>query len=184
MGLALVSVSCESQGSKQNYCAAQCGVIVLTHRNEATKDLKMLQQNNVKVMSEIIAKAMLNQSTFDFAESVYGDVFRSADSFCINDFSGAQREEVLSMMVDELCSDVYPKQEAQFYCDDCFDFEAECDFDPEPIAKGLSRSDALELINSGARFVYLCNYKGEDEGILLEVLAGRVRVFVSKWNYV
>ena len=143
----------------------------------------MLQQNNIIAMSEIIAKAMLNQSTFDFAESVYGDVFRSADSFCINDFSGAQRQEVLSMIVDKLCSDVYPKQEAQLYCDDCFDFDVECDFDPEPIAKGLSRSEALDLINSGARFVYLCNYKGEEEGMTLEALVSGVRVFVSKWNY-
>ena len=144
-------------------------------------------QHAIPLLSEIISTAMLDKSTFDLAESVYAEVFRSPESFCIDDFSGLQRDEMLEMMVGELTSDLHAINvdgdfDPSLFCgeDDNFcDYEVEC----TPVARGVSHDDAMSMIASGIRFVYLCNYKGEDSGIALEDLTGGVRTFVSKWNY-
>ncbi len=45
-------------------------------------------------------------------------------------------------------------------------------------------SAAEDLLDNGVRFVLLCNYKGEDAGVMLEELSGNVRTYVSKYNYI
>ena len=124
-----------------------------------------------KQLSAMIERAILLGVGFDEAEYLYSETFRSPASFSVT-----EAPEMLECMIYFLTEDVYPAAPA--FCD----YE-ESDYEPEPIAFGMSRNDAIVMINGGLRFVDTCNYKGEGEGIIPECLTRGMRVFVSKYNY-
>lgn len=122
-------------------------------------------------LSAVIERAILLGVGFDEAESLYSEAFRSPESF-----SATEAPEMLECMICFLTEHVYPAVPA--FCD----YE-ENYCEPEPIAFGMSREDAIAMINGGLRFVDTCNYKGEGEGVVPECLTSGMRVFVSKHNY-
>ena len=125
----------------------------------------------MKKLFDVLSQEIENSVGFEETNALYSESFRSPESF-----SSAEAPAMLEDMIYFLTSDVYPAAPA--FCD----YE-ECDYEPEPIALGMSRDDAIAMINGGIRFVYTCNYKGEDDGIIPEFLSNGMRVFVSKYNY-
>ena len=126
----------------------------------------------MKKLFDVLSKAIECGVGFEEADALYSESFRYPESF-----SADEAPEMLEDMIYFLTSDVYP--EAPAFCD----YE-ECDYEPEPIALGMKRDDAIAMINGGIRFVYTCNYKGEGDGIIPEFLSNGMRVFVSKYNYI
>ena len=126
----------------------------------------------MKNLFNVLEQAIHAGIGFEEADQLYSETFRSPESF-----SSVEAPELVEHMIYFLTSDVYPAAPA--FCD-----YAECDYEPDPIAFGMSREDAISMINGGLRFVDTCNYKGEGDGIIPECLSKGMRVFVSKHNYI
>ena len=126
----------------------------------------------MKNLFNVLEQAISAGIGFEEADHLYSESFRSPESF-----SSIEAPDMVELMISFLTSDVYPAAPA--LCD----YE-ECDYEPDPIAFGMSREDAISLINGGLRFVDTCNYKGEGDGIIPECLSKGMRVFVSKYNYI
>lgn len=125
----------------------------------------------MKNIFDVLCQAIENGVGFEEADALYSESFRSQESF-----SAAEAPEMIEHMIDFLTSDLYPEAPEFFDYDDSYG--------QAPIALGMSRDYAVAMINSGIRFVYTCNYKGEDDGIIPECLSNGMRVFVSKHNYI
>lgn len=127
----------------------------------------MINQNN---LLNILEAAIKDPKTFEQADTLYRETFRSAESFSVSDVDHDVRLE----MIDWLCSDI---------CEP-YDYDAVPDwYEPAVIVEGMSRDEASKAVDGGLMFVELCNYKGEGEGIMPEPLCGNMRTFVSKWSY-
>ena len=125
------------------------------------------------------------------ANEVYSSVYKSAESFTLADMIAANGEEYASTIrrdFRELVAEylaigagtfVPPTQEE---IQECYDLDYDLDVDRTPVEDMYSLAD--QLLDNGIRFVNLCNYKGEDAGYMLEELAGSLKVYVSKYNYI
>lgn len=142
-------------------------------------------KDQIKAISAVFAMFTEEEKklTMREADRLYSETFRSQEIFTVHDYP-----EMREDLVEYLTSAVYPARvqncsdmDCSWLSDDDNDFW--CDnYDPEPIFVGYSKDDA-ELILENAKFVWLCNYKGEGEGFTLIERASGLRVFVDKHNY-
>ena len=51
------------------------------------------------------------------------------------------------------------------------------------LENGITKDNALALLNSGASFYWLCNYKGEDEGIGMKDSCKDYPEYHGKYDY-
>lgn len=128
-------------------------------------------------LSAILAGVISSGETFEEAEAIYAGTFRSHEPISIKD-----DPESFDIMVECLMADIYPQEAPPSVfgdgCDDLYDDER------EPLIKGMTREQAIEAVNGGARFFEICNYKGEGEGLVPEALGKNLRIFVKKWQYI
>ena len=89
----------------------------------------------MKNLFDVLEQAISAGIGFEEADHLYSESFRSPESF-----SSIEAPEMLEHMIHFLMEDIYPAAPA--FCD----YE-ECDYEPDPIAFGMSREDAISLIN-------------------------------------
>lgn len=119
------------------------------------------------------------------ANKVYSGVYKSAESFTladtlsVNDPSQATeiRLEYRDIVAESLAiaNGTYQPLSQD---------EMEFGYDEDRSGISAMYSTADKLLDNGIRFVMLCNYKGEDAGIMLDELSQGVRTYVGKYNYI
>lgn len=114
-----------------------------------------------------LLEALNNPRTFEEADSLYRESFRSENTYSVFNRGGYSIEEVKDILLSLLTENIYDESNP----DDPF---------PEVISYGMSPEEALKEIHAGLEFVEICNYKGEDEGYSLDL---NLRVFHGKYNY-
>lgn len=120
--------------------------------------------------SEAFMNSPQGQAAMAYAESVYSSLF----------IGGEFTVQSEPSMFDELvCYHVEPKYQ---YCD-C-PRHMECDCEPVEILPGMDHDAAVKLVESSV-YVWLCNYKGEEDGpaFALKSECSGLRTYHGKWNY-
>lgn len=121
----------------------------------------------MNVLTQILAAALQDESTFVEAEALYAESFKDAVVFKVAD-GCYSREELLHHLMSDICEPVT--------------YDAPDWFEPNVIKEGWSFDKANSLVDH-LEFVELCNYKGEGEGFELACRVKHLRTFVSKHNY-
>lgn len=137
-------------------------------------------------LSAILAGVVSSGESFEEAQALYAESFRSPKAISVKSDLAS-----FDLMVECLMADIYPAVCSSEYGDDD---EHDGGFwgegvhegynEPQPLIKGMTREQAVEAVNAGARFFEICNYKGEGKGLVPEQLGQNLRVFVKKWQYV
>jgi hypothetical protein len=123
------------------------------------------------------------------AEAVYSSVYKSAESFTLGDTLSVNdphmtmeiRREYRDVVAESLAiaAGTYipltPEERREMM---------ESNYMEDRSAIEAMYSIAEDLLDNGIRFVQLCNYKGEDAGVMLEELSSNVKTYISKYNYV
>jgi hypothetical protein len=145
---------------------------------------------NIQTLSSVLSAAILDDRTFVEAEALYAECFKSAETFTVES-NCYSREE----LIQDLMQDMYKVRQSTSFCGDFSDnddgeiedYESDdCRYDydeQEVIHPGFSREMAEQIVDSNQPFVWLVNYKGEEEGYTLASRAVNLRTFVSKHNY-
>lgn len=122
----------------------------------------------------------LGQAAMAYAESVYVELFNGGE-FTLADHPDMQ-EDLIQYHMEPVYEAVPARPFRHFdedYVDDYFD-----NIEPPIISEGLSREEAEKLVQT-ATYVWVCNYKGEQEGpdFLLKDFAKNMRIYHGKWDY-
>lgn len=119
----------------------------------------------------------MGQAAMDYAEHVYGSSYKAEE------FTLAQFPDMFNELVAYHMAPVYKHQPADpLYLDDDELFDAPDSPDLEIIHEGMTREQA-EAMAKVSTYVWLVNYKGEEEGFLLKELASSLGTYHGKWNY-
>lgn len=144
--------------------------------------MKIAADGAIVYLSAILSGLIASGQGFEEAEALYAESFRCAGSFSVK-----EKPELFEEMVGCLTADIYPPEEPfSVFGDNCDEWgeNPHEHYDREPLVYGMTREQAVEAVNGGARFFEICNYKGEGEGFLPEQLGKNLRVFVKKWSYI
>ena len=123
------------------------------------------------------------------ANEIYSGVYKSSESFTLGDTLAVNephqtmeiRREYREVVAEALAiaAGTYIPLTSEEHQE-----LMESDYMEDRSAVEAMYSTAEDLLDDGIRFVLLCNYKGEDAGVMLEELSNNIQVYVSKYNYI
>lgn len=131
-----------------------------------------------EMLGGIIAEAMEDPETFDYADRMYQQVFRSPESLKGSVILADNIQGDIDYFLGYLCVETYHPDDLERYLNDYDEW-----FKPRVIKEAPTREQGLELLKT-AEFYETCNYKGEGEGFVLRTPeTDQLPMFFAKYHY-